>query len=304
MHQLELVLDCFVDNLPKKPYCSNDLSQGLLIRPKQTAISYKYLQDNSPYYQHYLILDLDYSAAFVDILYSTPGIPLPNLLVENPTNGKAHVLYQLKTPIYTTDASRPKPIIYANAILKRLQQLLDADLGYSGLITKNPLSSEWRAYTLRSKPYTLSELARNLDLNWKEANQPIKQDEAIGLGRNCYIFHTARHWAYKEVRKYRGNIYNNWFECVRKHCEALNQGVTDPLSYNEVKGIAKSISRYCWKKDGYCYQEFIDRQRRKGVLGGKKSKRGCKIDSERSLKPWEEMGVSRATYYRRKNETK
>lgn len=304
MHQLELVLDCFVDNLPKKPYCSNDLSQGLLIRPKQTAISYKYLQANSPYYQHYLILDLDYSAAFVDILYSTPGIPLPNLLVENPTNGKAHVLYQLKTPIYTTDASRPKPIIYANAILKRLQQLLDADLGYSGLITKNPLSSEWRAYTLRSKPYTLSELARNLDLNWKEANQPIKQDEAIGLGRNCYIFHTARHWAYKEVRKYRGNIYNNWFECVRKHCEALNQGLTDPLSYNEVKGIAKSISRYCWKKDGYCYQEFIDRQRRKGALGGKKSKRGSKDDSERSLKPWEEMGVSRATYYRRKNETK
>ena len=43
------------------------------------------------------------------------------------------------------------------------------------------------------------------------------------------------------------------------------------MQYNEVKGIAKSISRYCWKKDAYHYQEFIDRQRRKGALGGLKS---------------------------------
>ncbi|MFC2997283.1 helix-turn-helix domain-containing protein, partial [Acinetobacter sichuanensis] len=34
---------------------------------------------------------------------------------------------------------------------------------------------------------------------------------------------------------------------------------------------AKSIATYCWKKDAYCYQEFIDRQSRKGKLGGLKS---------------------------------
>lgn len=270
MHQLELVLNCFVDNLPKRPYCSNDLSQGLLIRPKEMAVNFKYLQANSPYYQHYLILDLDYVAVMAELLYSKLSVPLPNLLVENPKNGKAHLLFHLKTPIYTTDASRPKPIIYANAILKRLQTLLDADLGYSGLITKNPLSSEWRAYTLRSKPYSLNELARNLDLSWKDVNQPIQKDEASGLGRNCYVFHTARHWAYIEIRKYRGSAYPVWMECVFKHCQSLNNGLTSPLSYNEIKGIAKSISRYCWKNDAYCYQEFIDRQTRKGKLGASK----------------------------------
>ena len=61
---------------------------------------------------------------------------LPNVLTENPENGKAHLIFELKTPIYTTDASYPKPIIYANAIIKRLQQLFNADVGYSGLITK------------------------------------------------------------------------------------------------------------------------------------------------------------------------
>jgi hypothetical protein len=72
------------------------------------------------------------------------------------------------------------------------------------------------------------------------------------------------------------------------------------MQYNEIKGIAKSISRYCWKKDAYHYQEFIERQAYKGASGGKKSKRGCKNDSERTLKPWEAMGISRATFYRRK----
>ncbi|MDN8872733.1 helix-turn-helix domain-containing protein, partial [Staphylococcus aureus] len=32
---------------------------------------------------------------------------------------------------------------------------------------------------------------------------------------------------------------------------------------------AKSIARWVWKRDGYAYQEFIDRQTRKGQLGGK-----------------------------------
>lgn len=89
------------------------------------------------------------------------------------------------------------------------------------------------------------------------------------------------------------------------HCTSLNEGLPEPMTFNEVKGIARSISRYCWRKDGYYYQEFIDRQSRKGAIGGKKSKRGVKVDSERSTKPWEAMGISRATYYRRqKNETK
>ena len=298
MHELNFILDNFINNLPKKPYCSIDLGQGLLIRPKEIALNFKYLQANSPYYQHYLILDLDYEAVMAEIIYSKVGIPLPNLLVENPENGKAHLLFQLETPIYKTDASRPKPIIYANAIIKRLEELFDADVGYSGLITKNPFSSEWRVSTLRSRPYSLNELALNLDLSWKEVNQPIAKDEATGLGRNCYIFHTARHWAYVEIRKFRGSTYSAWFECVLRHCQNLNCGLADPMSHNEVKGIAKSISRYCWKKDSYCYQEFIDRQTRKGKLGGRPK------TTTAAGNPWEALGISRATYYRKLRETK
>jgi DNA invertase Pin-like site-specific DNA recombinase len=55
------------------------------------------------------------------------------------------------------------------------------------------------------------------------------------------------------------------------------------MQYNEVKGIAKSIARWVWKRDGYAYQEFIDRQTRKGALGGLKGGkvRSAQYDAKR-----------------------
>ena len=268
--QLEL-FPSFIGNLPIKPYCTNDLATGLKIRPKNSAISFKYIQPNSPFYQHYFVLDLDYESALSEILYSLNGVPMPNFVAENPQNGRLHAFFELKTPIYTTDASRQKPIMLANAIYLRLRELFNADVGYSGLISKNPMHEQWHTYSIRKKPYSLNELSSKLDISWLDVKKAPKQDEAVGLGRNCYIFHTARHWAYVEIRKYRGKTYSIWLQCVMDHCLKLNEGITKPMQYNEIKGIAKSISRYCWKKDAYCYQEFIDRQSRKGKLGGLKS---------------------------------
>ena len=75
----------------------------------------------------------------------------------------------------------------------------------------------------------------------------------------------------------------------------------EPLPYSEVKATAKSIAKFCWKQDGYHYNEFITRQSIKGAKGGKVSKRKAVVTSEQSLKPWEDLGISRATYYRRKS---
>lgn len=263
----QLALNFFEEKLPKKPYATDDLSFGLGIYSKAQAMLKAYLQPNHPYYQHCLVFDIDTPAAVVELDYCMIGVPIPNLITENPANGHAHFVYLLDTPVYKTDASRQKPIIYARAIERALQRVLDADVGYSGLITKSPFSSKWRLYVRREKPYSLNELNSLLEITWQEANKPVKQDEAVGLGRNCSMFHSVRHWAYKEVRKYRGKTYNQWLECVLQHCLSFNSGFTDPMTYGEVKGIAKSISRYCWKKDPHCYQEFIDRQMRKGRKG-------------------------------------
>lgn len=270
MQQLELTLDHFINSIPKKPYASDDLSYGVRIFNKETALLKAYLQPNHPYYLHNIVFDLDYEASLAEILYSKTGIPLPNLIIENKNNGRSHAIYQLKTPVFKTDASKQKPIIYLNAIQRTLQHVLDADVNYSGLICKNPLSERWRTNTLRQTPYTLDDLASRLDLDYKEVSKSIKLDDAVGLGRNCYLFHTVRHWAYLAIRKHRGKTYNVWLQSVLDHCLKLNESIIDPLNHNEVKGIAKSIARWVWKRDPHCYAMFIERQSIKGRKGGLK----------------------------------
>lgn len=270
MQQLPLALEQIINKLPAKPYCSDDLSYGVKVRPKAIALLKRYIQANHPYYTNFLIFDLDYPTAYVDFFYAMVGVPTPNLIVENPENGHAHYIYQLETPIYNTDASRPKPIQYGNAIYMALREVLQADQGYTGLITKNALHEHWRTHLLREQPYTLKQLSERLDLTTHKINKPIAPDEAVGLGRNCCIFHTVRKWAYVEIRSYRGSTYTQWLQGVIDHCMKLNGEFTLPMSYNEVKGIAKSIARWVWKRDSYSYQEFIDRQTRKSKLGAAK----------------------------------
>ena len=269
MQQLELILDQFINTIPKRPYASDNLNYGVKICSKDAALLKVYLQPNHPYYLHNIVFDLDYEASLVEILYSKTGLPLPNLIIENKENGRSHAIYQLKTPVFKTDASRQKPIIYLNAIHRTLQHVLDADANYSGLICKNPLNDRWRTNTLRHTPYSLDELANKLEIDWKQISKPIKQDEAVGLGRNCYIFHKARHWSYVAIRKHRGATYSTWLQSVLEHCLKLNEGITEPLGYNEVKGISKSIARWVWKRDPHCYAMFIERQTMKGRKGGK-----------------------------------
>ena len=269
MQQLSLGLEQFTDNLPNKPYCSDDLYLGLQIRPKNLALLKRYIQPNHPYYTHFFVFDLDYPTAYIDFYYSMVGVPAPNLIVENPENGHAHYIYKLHTPIYQTNASNDKPIKYGNAVYTALRTALNADINYSGLITKNAVHEHWRTHVLREQPYTLDQLSERLDLTTRQINKEIKVDEAVGLGRNCCVFHIVRHWAYVEVRQYRGKSFNLWLESVIAQCCSVNAQFSVPMQYNEVKGIAKSIARWVWKRDSYAYQEFIDRQTRKGSLGGK-----------------------------------
>lgn len=270
MQQLPLALEQITNKFPEKPYCTDDLSYGVKVRPKAVALLKRYLQINHPYYTNFLIFDLDSPTAYVDFFYDMVGIPTPNLIIENPENGHAHYIYQLATPIYQTDASRPKPVAFGNAVYLALREALEADVNYSGLITKNAVHEHWRTNVLREQPYTLKQLSERLDLTTHKINKPIAPDEAVGLGRNCCLFHTVRKWAYVEIRKFRGKAYNQWLQGVIDHCMTINTQFTLPMSYNEVKGIAKSIARWTWKRDPYCYQEFIERQSIRGRKGGLK----------------------------------
>ena len=290
-------LQDFFENLAHKPYCSDELLYGLQIRSKKTAVKMQYIQGNQPCMLHYFFFDIDRSEAVM--AWHDANLPMPYWTAQTQKNGHAHICYKLEIPLCTSEFGSQKAIAYASKIQAGLASKLGADVGYSHLITKNPFHKDWRVHFWSEQAYTLDYLADFVDL----PKQLSQKQESLGLGRNCSLFDTCREWAYKAIREHRGGIYTDWLERVIKECSSVNGAFLEPLPYSEVKAISKSIAKFCWKNDAYCYQEFIDRQTRKGALGGKKSKRGPQADSERSTKPWEDLGISRATYFRRKKES-
>lgn len=280
----------FYKNLPYKPYCTDELGY-CFVNPKVIAIKRRYLQHNPPCKIVYLIFDIDQQEHSV-LAWQDASLPIPTWTAQNPDNGNAHIGYELKNPVTTTSAAKQQIIDYLAVIEAGMARKLGADVGYSGLLTKNPCHAYWRTTIWTDEKYELGYLADFVEL------RPLnKKERGQGLGRNCTLFDTVRKWAYKAIRAHRGSSFDVWYSEVLKQAVNANGAFIEPLPYAEVKATAKSIAKYCWKNDPYHYQEFIDRQRRKGAIGGKKSKGG----GRGSLgEPWKKLGISRRWYFEQK----
>jgi len=288
-----LILPEIYETLPHKPYCTNDLG-NLVIRPRQTAVKMRYIQHNPPCMTHFICLDIDHEHGAMR--WAEEYLPRPRWTTQNPANGHAHIVYELKDPVCTSENGSYKAMTYLALIQAGLVRKTRADPAYSNFITKNPLHGHWRTEEWTKETYELDYLAEFVDL------LPLTpREQENGLGRNCTLFDTVRKWAYKAIRDNRGSRWEVWLDSVTRQAMSANMMFSEPLPYSEVKATAKSIAKFCWKQDGYHYNEFITRQSIKGAKGGKVSKRKAVVTSEQSLKPWEDLGISRATYYRRKS---
>ena len=249
-------LDLFRSRVPARPYCTDELGAGLRIRDKETALAKRYVQVNPPPTVGYLVFDVDREgAAFA---WEQHNLPAPSWAAINPANGHAHLAYAIQTPVVRTDAARVKPLKFLAAIQGAMTAQLGADPGYSMLITKNPLNPSWRVLSHDSAVYELHQLAEYVDLKAKR----LKRD-ALGLGRNCDLFDSLRHRAYREVGAFReGGCYETWAKSILATARKLNN-YPQPLPDSEVKATAKSISKWVWRHfgTGAAVQRFIDRQK-------------------------------------------
>ena len=270
MQQLRLDLaESFIDSLPNKPYATDDFSYGVKIHSKKNAVTKRYLSLNHKYVTQWLTFDIDRAGAVADLYYDCMGTPEPNLVVENTENGHAHFLFKLETPVYLGENANPKPISYLNAVYGELRDILGADKAYTGLMSKNPLHESWRTQELHVEPYSLASLSQHLELDSKVVKQSrVSADEAYHEGRNHRIFTELKEWAYVAVREYRGSTYQQWLQSCIDYCMQINSVLVYPLGYGEVKQIAKSVSKFCWKQDAYCFSMFMERQAFKAKAGG------------------------------------
>lgn len=273
-------LDLFSSRLPNKPYCTDDLAAGLLIRSKASATKRRYIQHNPPPILAFMVYDLDRPDSA--LAWNDALLPVPAWVSVNPENGHSHIAYGLIAPVARTDAARAAPLRLAAAIEAAYGAKLDADRGYSGLITKNPMHPHWHVYYPATEAanfgyYDLAELAEYVTL----PNKLPKGREAAGIGRNVCLFDSLRIWSYSAVRvHWRPNGFKAWQSAVLEKAESLNQ-FAEPLPYAEIKATAKSVAKWTWQNfTPKGFKDYVERTHTPEI----QAKRGNKSGQVRAEK--------------------
>jgi hypothetical protein len=247
-HIDEQQLDLFgsADRLPRRPYCSDDLEHGLRIRSLAQALSKPYLQINPPHLRVWSIFDVDREGAAV--AWEHANLPPPAWAAVNRQNGHAHLVWGLSAPVLVDSPDmRQAPLRYLCAVESAFRDKLGADPGYSGLITKNPSHPLWRVLRGPRLGYELGELAEYVDL---PRHLPRRKPEQIGLGRNVTLFDWLRHYAYRNVKRYKLEVRNFvvWQSHLNSRALERNGDFVVPLDPREVWHIVKSVSKWTWRR--------------------------------------------------------
>lgn len=252
--------ELFVANLPKKPYCSNELSNGLKIRNIQHAIQHRYIQPNHPNSKLWLLYDIDRPIGLESI--EDLNLPQPTFFVQNPKNHHAHLFYGLHKSVHMNRNSSMKAQRFAGVVDVSMSKALDADAGYVGLIAKNPMHEHWRTYST-SLAYDLQDFAEFVDFEpYKDKRKSI---EAVGLGRNVSLFDSLRRWAYRAIRQ-GYPPFEQWHKACFERAWGINTGFAAPLPVSEVKATAKSVAKYVHAK--YTPSSFSALQAERGKRSG------------------------------------
>lgn len=271
--------------LPRRPLCCDDDYAALRRRSRADALRCKHIEANPSALVNTIVVDIDDANARAMALWEHEGM-LPNWIAENPANGHAHAGWVLTYPVPRTDMARLRPLKLLRAATEGLRRSCDGDMGYAGLLMKNPEHPAWASEIVEHDTYDLDDLRAALEdagdmppASWKRT----KRAQTVGLGRNCTLFDKARTLAYRYVRRLPDRSEASSEELrlyVRRTCHELNVSLfPDPLPAREVEDIAKSIHKWTVTRfDGWrngaitCEATFIAIQSARGHKGGRENK--------------------------------
>lgn len=227
----------FADHLGRRCYGSDNKRADALM-PRSRALTKGYVGLNRRRVA-YLVADVDRQGAA--LTWEVADLPPPTLMMITPATARAHLAWELRTPVSDTDLSRAAPLRFLADVEARMVEALGADPAYGGLMVKNPLSPAWRVATNDIR-YDLGEL-----LEYLPDRKPRRPVQARGWGRNVDTFDHLRTWAYSRVQAARGTSLEAWVSACVRQAEALAAACQPPLPISEAAAIGKSVARWTWR---------------------------------------------------------
>ncbi len=233
------------------PYLArcSDNKTATLVRPREYALRYPYMQINRPGMVSWLIFDLDHTNSLV---WDDAGLPPPNLIVRNRNNGHSHLYYAIPS-VCTTENARDKPIQYMKAVYAAFAIRLDADTEYnSGPVAKTPGHPWWSTTELHNHIYELGELADCVELEVTPWSKGPQFDE-LPHSRHCILFEQLRWYSYSIVNRERENgtfasFMRRLEAFAHNHNKFARNGFTHDLMQSSLRATVRSVARWSWTR--------------------------------------------------------
>lgn len=233
------------------PYLArcSDNKTATLVRPREYALRYPYMQINRPGMVSWLIFDLDHTNSLV---WDDAGLPPPNLIVRNRNNGHSHLYYAIPS-VCTTENARDKPIQYMKAVYAAFAIRLDADTEYnSGPVAKTPGHPWWSTTELHNHIYELGELADCVELEVTPWSKGPQFDE-LPHSRHCILFEQMRYYAYSIVNREResgtfASFMRRLEAFAHNHNKFARNGFTHDLMQSSLRATVRSVARWSWTR--------------------------------------------------------
>ena len=268
--------------------------------PALDAWSYASLELRSAGAWPALILDCDGTTGYSRLMTAVEDreVPCPSWVTHRDTGG-CHPAWCLSSPVLRGAGARQRPLKLLARVSEYLGQVVGADASYNGVLSHNPmvpdqgqnLKTDW----MRRRPYCLDELAEVIPFGWKRPTVP-----QTAVGRNWTMFWAGMKWA--------GSPDNLNFPVlpalmsIYRKIEDAFPATHHSFPVSEVRGLARSVERYrtTWIKQGkfYTVEERKAWGRARGLKAGVSRRKGTPLEHDRE--PWKALGISRATWYRRR----
>lgn len=234
-------LESFIASLPDKVLSSNDFAKDTRYRKKDKALNCRYIAV-SQVMRKQIIIDIDRKNSGFE--WETLNLPAPTYIVINPNNGHCHYVYELRKAVVFSDKGRVEPQNYFRSVALTLTRLLHGDMGYAGLLTKNPLHKDWKLLWY-GKQYDLGDFQEYIKIDTYHKPKGF----LLGLGRNSSTFDVVRKWGYGEVHRH--STRQSFNDAIQAMAYSVNDQFKDhksgQMSDKEVSSIIKSISNWTWK---------------------------------------------------------